>query len=86
MLNIIDSNVIFSIINISNEIYFNTLMDKGQVDSSDFDNLSNVLIQYSNLKDIDKNELISELEKQDALFKNDNVKSWFINRINEELK
>lgn len=86
MISNIDSNVISNIINISNEIYFHTLMDIGRVNSSDFENLANTLIQYSNLKDIDKNELCSELEKQDELFKNDNVKTWFIDKIKGELK
>ena len=29
-------------------------------------------------------ELCSELENQDTLFKNDNVKSWFIDKIKGE--
>lgn len=86
MISNVDSNVISSIINISNEIYFHTLMDIGRVNSNDFENLANTLIQYGNLKDIDKNELCSELEKQDELFKNDNVKTWLIDKIKGELK
>lgn len=81
MLHDVDSNVISSVITISNEIYFHTLMDKGHVESNDFDNLANTLVQYADLKDISPIELCSELEKQDELFKNDRVKSWFIDKI-----
>ena len=84
MVNKIDSGIISNIIIISNEIYFHTLMDKGKVESGDFDNLINTLLQYASLKDINNVELCSELENQDALFKNDNVKSWFINKIKGE--
>lgn len=61
MVNRVDSNVISNIINISNEIYFNTLIDKGKVYPQDFDNLLNTLLQYANLKDIDKFELMTEI-------------------------
>lgn len=84
MVNNVDSNVISSIISVSNEIYFHTLMDKGKVEPFDLDNLSNALLQYASLKDINADELCSELENQDTLFKNDNVKSWFIDKIKGE--
>lgn len=85
MVNSVDSNVISDIINISNEIYFNTLMDKGKVYPRDFDNLLNTLLQYANLKDIDKFELLTEIEKQDQLFRNDHAKGWFIDKIKNNL-
>lgn len=84
MVNRVDSNVISDIINISNEIYFNTLIDKGKVYPQDFDNLLNTLLQYANLKDIDKFELMTEIEKQDQLFKNDRAKGWFIDKIKKD--
>lgn len=59
-------------------------MYKGKVEPFDLDNLSNVLLQYASLKDINADELCSELENQDTLFKNDNVKSWFIDKIKGE--
>lgn len=84
MVNIVDYNVISDIINISNEIYFNTLIDKGKVYPQDFDNLLNTLLQYASLKDIDKFELLTEIEKQDQLFRNDRAKGWFIDRIKRD--
>lgn len=84
MMNRVDSNVISDIINISNEIYFNTLMDKGKVHPQDFDNLLNTLLQYASLKDIDNFELLVEIEKQDQLFRNDRGKGWFIDKIKKD--
>lgn len=52
MLSNFDQMNIENLVLISNEIYFNTIIDKGRVSEEDLNNVLNTFIQYIKLKDL----------------------------------
>lgn len=83
MLNNLDKMHIENLVLISNEIYFNTLMDAGRVHSEDLNNVLNTFIQYINLKDLKVDDVRKLLKSKDNLFRNDKCPEWFNDRLKQ---
>lgn len=83
MLNNFDRIHIENLVLISNEIYFNTLMDAGRVRPEDLNNVLNTFIQYINLKDLKVDDVRKLLKSKDNLFRNDECPEWFNDRLKQ---
>lgn len=83
MLNNFDQIHIENLVLISNEIYFNTLMDAGRVHPEDLSNVLNTFIQYINLKDLKVDDVRKLLKSKDNLFRNDKCPEWFNDRLKQ---
>lgn len=83
MLNNFDRIHIENLVLISNEIYFNTLMDAGRVHPEDLNNVLNTFIQYINLKDLKVDDVRKLLKSKDNLFRNDKCSEWFNDRLKQ---
>ena len=83
MLNNFDRIHIENLVLISNEIYFNTLMDSGRVHPEDLNNVLNTFIQYINLKDLKVDDIRKLLKSKDNLFGNDKCQEWFNDRLKQ---
>ena len=81
MLNNFDRIHIENLVLISNEIYFNTLMDAGRVHPEDLNNVLNTFIQYINLKDLKVDDVRKLLKSKDNLFRNDKCPELFNDRL-----
>lgn len=83
MLNFLNRMHIENLILISNEIYFNTLMDKGRVSEEDLINVLNTFIQYINIKDLKVDEVRQLLKSEDDMFMNDKCPEWFNDKLKQ---
>ena len=72
-----------NLILISNEIYFNTLIDKGRVFQEDLNNVLNTFEQYIKLKDLKVDDVRNVFKISDNLFMNDKCPEWFNNKLNQ---
>ena len=72
-----------NLILISNEIYFNTIIDKGRVSEEDLNNVLNTFIQYIKLKDLKVDDVILLLKTEDNMFMNDKCPEWFNEKLNQ---
>ena len=83
MLNNFDRIHIENLVLISNDIYFNTLMDAGRVHPEDLNNVLNTFIQYITLKDLKVDDVRKLLKSKDNLFRNDKCPEWFNDRLKQ---
>lgn len=83
MLSNFDQMNIENLILISNEIYFNTIIDKGRVSEEDLNNVLNTFIQYIKLKDLKVDDVILLLKTEDNMFMNDKCPEWFNEKLNQ---
>lgn len=83
MLNNFDQMHIENLVLISNEIYFNTLMDAGRVHLEDLNNVLNTFMQYIKLKDLKVDDVRKLLKSKDNLFRNDKCPEWFNDRLKQ---
>lgn len=72
-----------NLILIYNEIYFNTLIDKGRVFQEDLNNVLNTFEQYIKLKDLKVDDVRNVFKISDNLFMNDKCPEWFNNKLNQ---
>lgn len=83
MLSNFDQMNIENLVLISNEIYFNTLIDKGRVSEEDLNNVLNTFIQYIKLKDLKVDDVHQVLKISDNLFMNDKCPEWFNDKLKQ---
>lgn len=81
MLSNFDQMNIENLILISNEIYFNTIIDKGRVSEEDLNNVLNTFIQYIKLKDLKVDDVRRLLKSEDNMFMNDKCPEWFNDKL-----
>lgn len=81
MLSNFDQMNIENLILISNEIYFNTIIDKGRVSEEDLNNVLNTFIQYIKLKDLKVDDVRQVLKIVDNMFMNDKCPEWFNDKL-----
>lgn len=83
MLSNFDQMNIENLILISNEIYFNTIIDKGRVSEEDLNNVLNTFIQYIKLKDLKVDDVRQVLKIVDNMFMNDKCPEWFNDKLKQ---
>lgn len=83
MLSNFDQMNIENLVLISNEIYFNTIIDKGQVSEEDLNNVLNTFIQYIKLKDLKVDDVRRLLKSEDNMFMNDKCPEWFNDKLKQ---
>jgi hypothetical protein len=83
MLSNFDQMNIENLVLISNEIYFNTIIDKGRVSEEDLNNVLNTFIQYIKLKDLKVDDVRRLLKSEDNMFMNDKCPEWFNDKLKQ---
>lgn len=86
MLSNFDQMNIENLILISNEIYFNTIIDKGRVSEEDLNNVLNTFIQYIKLKDLkvdDVRKVLKIYDSEGTMFMNDKCPEWFNDKLKQ---
>lgn len=83
MLSNFDQMNIENLVLISNEIYFNTIIDKGRVSEEDLNNILNTFIQYIKLKDLKVDDVRRLLKSEDNMFMNDKCPEWFNDKLKQ---
>lgn len=83
MLSNFDQMNIENLVLISNEIYFNTIIDKGRVSEEDLNNVLNTFIQYIKLKDLKVDDVRLLLKSEDNMFMNDKCPEWFNDKLKQ---
>ncbi len=83
MLSNFDQMNIENLVLISNEIYFNTIIDKGRVSEEDLNNVLNTFIQYIKLKDLKIDDVRRLLKSEDNMFMNDKCPEWFNDKLKQ---
>lgn len=83
MLSNFDQMNIENLVLISNEIYFNTIIDKGRVSEEDLNNVLNTFIQYIKLKDLKVDDVRQVLKIVDNMFMNDKCPEWFNDKLKQ---
>ena len=85
MLSNFDQMNIENLVLISNEIYFNTIIDKGRVSEEDLNNVLNTFIQYIKLKDLKVDDVRRLLKSEDNMFMNDKCPEWFNDKLKQHV-
>lgn len=83
MLSNFDKMNIENLVLISNEIYFNTLIDTGRVFERDLNNVLNTFVQYIKLKDLKVDDVRQLLTSEDNIFMNDKCPEWFNDKLKQ---